>query len=92
MSTNCMQKENKQKKIRIFSKIRRISWQQQIQKIKTFQYYAEEDKTFLNRIFIVSAALVQDPTFNSKLHSLELPCKAPIIYIPAGYVFNYSIV
>ena len=38
-------KGNKQnEKTQILSKILRLSWQEQIQKIKIFQYYTEKDK------------------------------------------------
>ena len=37
------------KKSRILSKILRVSWQEQIQKIKPLKYYTEKDKIILGQ-------------------------------------------
>ena len=40
-------------KTRILNKILRFSWQEQIQKIKLFNYYTEKDKKYLDKIVII---------------------------------------
>ena len=48
-------KQTKKKKTRILSKILRVSWQEQIQKIKIFKYYTEKDKKYLDKNVIIRA-------------------------------------
>ena len=51
-------KGNKQtKKPRILSKILWVSWQEQIQKIKLFNYYTEKDKKCFDKIVIIRAGI-----------------------------------
>ena len=54
---------NRRKKTQILSKILRVSWQEQIQKIKIFKYYTEKDK---KNIWTKLSSLGQEPTFKDE--------------------------
>ena len=53
-------KKKKKKKTRILSKVLRFSWQEQIQKIKLFNYHIEKD--IISTKFLL---LGQEPTFKT---------------------------
>ena len=57
------QRKQTNEKPQILSKILRFSWQEQIQKMKLFNYYTEKDKNIWTKL----SSLGQEPTFKDLL-------------------------